>query len=111
MSDGLGTEQPLWRPNPEQIAASNLTRFTQQVQAAIGRELPTYAVLHRWSIDAPDVFWSEVWRFTDVLASERAVHPVQDLDRFPGARWFEGAKLNYAENLLRFRDDKPALIS
>ncbi len=111
MSDRLDTEQPLWRPNPEQIAASNLTRFTQQVQAAIGRELPTYADLHRWSIDAPDVFWSEVWRFTDVLASERAVHPVPNLDRFPGARWFEGAKLNYAENLLRFRDDKPALIS
>ena len=111
MSARLGTEPPLWTPSPGQIAASNLTRFTRQVESAIGREFATYADLHRWSIDEPGVFWSEVWRFTDVVASERAAHPVQDLDRFPGARWFEGAKLNYAENLLRFRDDKPALIS
>ena len=111
MSDGLDTDEPLWTPSPQQIAASNLTRFTRQAEAAIGRELATYADLHRWSIDEPGEFWSEVWRFTDVLASERADDAVRDLDRFPGARWFEGARLNYAENLLRFRDDKPALIS
>ena len=111
MSDRLDTNRPLWTPSPQQIAASNLTRFTRKAEAVIGRELPTYADLHRWSIDEPGVFWSEVWRFAGVLSTQLADQTVRDLERFPGARWFEGAKLNYAENLLRFRDDRPALVS
>ena len=102
---------PLWRPSAERIAASNLTRFTRRAQAAAGREFASYDDLHAWSIEDPGAFWSEVWEFTGVRASRTADVPVRGLERFPGAVWFDGARLNYAENLLRFRDGRIALVS
>ncbi len=103
--------EPLWQPGAARIAASNLTRFTHRAEAASGRRFATYADLHAWSIEEPGSFWQEVWSFTGVRASRTAEAPVTDLDRFPGATWFDGARLNYAENLLRFRDDRTALVS
>ena len=102
---------PLWQPGADRVAASNMTRFTRQAQAASGRTFATYDDLHDWSISDPGAFWSELWKFTGVRASRPADVPVKDLDRFPGATWFDGARLNYAENLLRFRDERTALIS
>ena len=103
--------EPMWRPAPARIAASNMTRFTKQAAAACGREFATYGQLHAWSIEDPAAFWNEVWKFTEVRASRPADAIVRNLDRFPGATWFDGARLNYAENLLRFRDDRVALVS
>ena len=103
--------QPLWRPAPEAVRQSNMTRFARRAAAAAGRKLPSYEALHQWSIADPGAFWSEVWRFADIQASRPADVPVRHLHRFPGALWFPGAKLNYAENLLRFRDAHTALIS
>ena len=102
--------EPLWQPGAARVAASNMTRFTRQAQAASGRTFKTYDDLHGWSVADPGAFWSEVWKFTGVRASRPADDPVRDLDRFPGAAWFDGARLNYAENLLRFRDERTALI-
>jgi acetoacetyl-CoA synthetase len=70
-----------------------------------------YTELHQWSIDQPQAFWAAIWDFCGVVASRRYDRVVDDFDRMPGARWFPGARLNYAENLLRFRDDHPALVS
>ena len=73
------------------------------------------AELWRWSVEHPEKFWPAVWDFGGVIAEpwdavleggERMVPPGET-----GPRWFRGAKLNYAENLLRFRDDHPALIA
>ena len=102
--------EPLWQPGAARVAASNITRFTRQAQAASGRTFKTYDDLHDWSVADPGAFWSEVWKFTGVRASRPADVPVRNLDRFPGAAWFDGARLNYAENLLRFRDERTALI-
>ena len=88
-----------------------MTRFTRQAAQSSGRDFPNYDALHEWSISDPGAFWAEVWRFTGIRASRRADAAVRHIDRFPGARWFEGAKLNYAENLLRHGDERPALIS
>ena len=62
------------------------------------------ADLHPWSVGEPELFWREVWDFCEVVASEPPERVVADADRMPGARWFEGARLNYAENLLAERE-------
>ena len=109
MNDTVG--EPLWRPSAASIAASNMTRFTRQAETETGRSFDTYDDLHAWSIEEPGAFWNEVWKFAGVRASRQPDAAVKDLDRFPGATWFDGARLNYAENLLRFRDARTALIA
>ena len=88
-----------------------MTRFTRRAEAATGRTFASYDDLHAWSIEDPGAFWSEVWKFTGVRASRTADVPVKALERFPGANWFDGARLNYAENLLRYRDGQTALVA
>jgi acetoacetyl-CoA synthetase len=107
---------PLWSPSPEQIAGANITRFA----AAACPGASDYDSLYAWSIDAPAEFWPAVWRFCGVVADERSgrdpwdevlVGPnrVAPPDPQLGPRWFTGARLSFAENLLRFRDDHLAL--
>ncbi|MCZ6709434.1 MAG: acetoacetate--CoA ligase [Gammaproteobacteria bacterium] len=103
--------EPLWQPASTAAQATNLARFTAQAAAQTGKSFKSYADLHRWSVEQPGAFWELVWRFTDIIASKPASQPVRDLDHFPGARWFDDAELNFAENLLRFRDERPALVS
>jgi acetoacetyl-CoA synthetase len=107
---------PLWEPTQEQIQRAQLTRFMSVVSA------PDYQSLYRWSVDEPEAFWSATWRFCGIIADERpATEPwdqvllgrnrVAPPDAKRGPRWFLGARLNFAENLLRYRDDHPAIIS
>jgi acetoacetyl-CoA synthetase len=103
--------EALWQPDPDTARRSNLARFADQAGTIAGRDLSDYAELHRWSVDDPGAFWRAVWDFAGIIASQPADTPVADLAKFPGARWFPGAQLNFAENLLRYRDDRPALIS
>jgi acetoacetyl-CoA synthetase len=69
-----------------------------------------YDALWRWSVDHRDAFWQTVWDYCGVIASRPAEQVVVDADAMPGARWFNGARLNFAENLLRRRDDAVALV-
>ncbi|MDA1074084.1 MAG: acetoacetate--CoA ligase [Proteobacteria bacterium] len=101
----------LWQPTPAAIEGSRLTAFTRYAAAATGREFVDYAALHRWSVASPEQFWRCLWDFVDVVHSRAADTVLTNADQFLDARWFSGARLNYAENLLRFRDEKPALIS
>jgi acetoacetyl-CoA synthetase len=103
--------EPLWRPDPDRAKATAIARFAERAGRATGRRLDRYADLHEWSVADPGAFWSAVWDFTDVIASRPPERAVTNLDRFPGARWFPGAQLNFAENLLRHRDDRTALVS
>jgi len=73
-------------------------------------KLGSYQELYRWSIDSLGDFWAAVWDFGEIKASRGSKVVVDDLSKFPGAQWFPEARLNYAENLLRFRDDNLALI-
>src|SRR5690349_4868968 len=102
---------PLWRPSAEQIAAANLTAFTRFVNDRYSAGLADYPSLYRWSIERPESFWQAVWDFCGVAASQKSDRAVVDFDRMPGARWFPDARLNFAENMLRFRDDRQALIA
>jgi acetoacetyl-CoA synthetase len=100
----------LWRPSPERIAAANLTRFMRCVTARTGTALPDYDALYAWSLDEPAQFWSELARFAGIRADFGGGPAIEHPAQIPGARFFPGARLNFAENLLKFADEQPALI-
>ncbi len=116
---------PLWSPAPERIARANLTAFMRALSAdypTAAAEVADYPSLYRWSVREPEHFWAAVWRFTGVVAAERPGPDPWDAvgigldrmappDRDHGPRWFPGARLNFAENLLRWDDSRPALIA
>ena len=100
----------LWQPSPERIANANLTRFAALASERHGLNAADYATLHQWSIENRAAFWSALWDYAEIIG-ERGDGPVLiDGDRMPGAKWFPGARLNFAENLLRRRDDAPAIL-
>ena len=100
---------PLWQPSADRIARARLTAFIRHTSAACNLQLTDYSSLYRFSIDRPADFWREVWTFCGILGDmgERAV---VDLDTMFDARFFPDARLNFAENVLRRRDDGPALV-
>ena len=100
----------LWQPKPEQIEQANLTRFRHFVNQKHGIELADYPALYQWSIDQPEAFWCAVWEESGVIAETRGETVLKDGNKMPGARWFPQARLNFAQNLLRRRDDSDALI-
>ena len=97
----------LWQPSAARVAEANLTRFA----APLGFEPPDYVALHRWSIADRAEFWREVWDFCGVVGDIGDGPWLVDGERFPGSRWFPNARLNYAENLLRYDDDTIAIVS
>ncbi len=93
-----------------------MTRFIEYVNSKKGLSIDPYQKkayfkLYNWSVERIEDFWEVVWDYVDVKASKRYQKIVDDLGRFPGASWFIGARLNFAENLLRRRDEKTALIA
>jgi acetoacetyl-CoA synthetase len=106
----------LWEPTTEVIEKANMTRFIEYVDDKEGLgidpfERRAYFKLYEWSIANIPEFWDVVWSFVGVKASKPYQQVVDDLGRFPGASWFIGARLNFAENLLRVRDGKTAIIA
>ena len=102
--------EPLWRPTPERMAQAKLSAFIVAVQRDWGVAIPDYPALYAWSIAAPERFWQSVWSFTGVIAERRGEQVLEHPERMPGARWFPQARLNFAENLLRRRDEATALV-
>jgi acetoacetyl-CoA synthetase len=100
----------LWQPSEERVRNSHMFRFMNGVNEKHGQTFAAYDDLYQWSIQNIPDFWAAMWDFADIRASRPYDRVVDDPYRLPGARWFEGARLNFAENLLRFRDDRPALI-
>jgi acetoacetyl-CoA synthetase len=113
--DLLPTSAPLWAPGEQRVSGSNMARFLAAVRAshpgAPALDAP-YREWHRWSVENPGEFWASVWRFCGVVSESRASGEPWDAvvdgfdrmappDRELGPRWFRGAKLNFAENLLR----------
>ncbi|MBI4799805.1 MAG: acetoacetate--CoA ligase [Desulfarculus sp.] len=102
--------QMLWKPSQTRIKDANLTAFMAFVNGKHGKSLAGYPELHRWSVDRAPDFWAAMWEFGGVVASQPYAEVVRDFDKMPGARWFGGARLNYAENLLRRRDGQLAMV-
>ena len=115
---------PIWTPTAEQIERANVTHFIRDAVQPLGGAATAVVdspSLYDWSIAEPEQFWPAVWRFCGVIANERAGAAPWDAvlvggnrmappEPERGPRWFSGARLNFAENLLRYRDDREALV-
>jgi len=100
----------LWQPTEEQIKNSNMFRFLNYVNDKFGQTFSDYPPLYEWSVENLADFWTAFWEFADIKASVPYDQVIDDASKMPGAKWFEGARLNFAENLLRYRDDRTALV-
>ena len=103
--------KPIWEPSAKRVAQSNLAHFMAVVQRNWGVETTSYSQLYEFSIDQPEKFWSTVWEFCGVISQVRGEIVVRDKYKLPGAVWFPEARLNFAENLLRRRDDSNAILA
>jgi acetoacetyl-CoA synthetase len=107
MSDAI----PQWTPSPERRESANLHRFVRFVHDATGNaDIGSYAPLYDFSVNRAPKFWQLVWEFCGIRASGEFEPALVDGDKMPGAHWFPNVKLNFAQNLLRFKDDKLALV-
>ncbi len=100
----------VWQPSDERISQANMTKFISFINNKYDTKFDSYWQLYDWSIHDIPSFWAAMWDFVGIKASQEYDTVVDDLDRFPGARWFPGAKMNFAENLLKCRDDHPAFV-
>jgi acetoacetyl-CoA synthetase len=99
----------VWTPTPERIASATITRYREWLNDTRGLALGDYAELWRWSVDELEDFWASIWEFFDVQASE-PYERVLTSHEMPGAEWFPGARLSYAEHVFRGRDDADVAI-
>ncbi|MCY3414358.1 MAG: acetoacetate--CoA ligase [Candidatus Heimdallarchaeota archaeon] len=104
--------KPLWVPSRERIEQANITKYMNFLNTRFSLDLKSYNDVYQFSIDKPAEFWHSIWDFTKIKYSRNFDEVVSDLPSFaPETRWFRGAKLNFAENLLRYRDDRDAILS
>ena len=104
------TTTALWAPSADRISSAQLTAFMQSVTESAGFDARgDYFALHRWSLEEPAAFWRAVWEFTNIQG-DPGDSVCDDPRALPGCQWFPNATLNFAENLLRFADDREALV-
>ena len=102
--------EPLWRPSPDRIAFAHVTAFRDFVNRRHGLQLADYEALWQWSTSHLGDFWAAVWDTSGVIAETRGDPVYVPAASMPDARFFPNARLNFAQNLLRRRDDMPALL-
>ena len=101
--------EPVWSPGPVRRQTANIRRFISLLRSELDPGITDYDSLYRFSLEHPRQFWRAVWDFCEITGSPGNT-VVEDFERFPGARWFPQARLNFAANLLRHRDEQPAII-
>ena len=99
----------MWQPTEEQINNSQMMDYMQFVNKKFGLSRGKYSQLYDWSIEKAEDFWGSFWEYSQIIHHSPYSQVVDDLGKMPGAEWFDGATLNFAENLLRYRDDKIAI--
>jgi acetoacetyl-CoA synthetase len=92
-------QHPLWEPPQEQLQRVEMKRFMDWAGERRGRPFADYGELWQWSVEELEEFWEGIWEFCGVRAS-KLYQRVLGSHEMPGTRWFEGAELNYAENVL-----------
>ena len=100
----------LWKPSKDQINSSQLEAFRLQVNSRFNLKIENYSELHSWSISYINDFWKAIWGFMAIKCSSNYNQVVDDENKMPGAKWFDGLLFNFAENLLRIKSDKAAII-
>jgi len=100
----------LWKPSEERIKRTNMYRFMKLINEKYQKNFTEYDHLYQWSIEYIADFWASMWEFAEIKASKPYDQVVDDLGKMLGVNWFTGARLNFAENILRFKDDQTAII-
>ncbi|MBT7086899.1 MAG: acetoacetate--CoA ligase [Desulfobacterales bacterium] len=100
----------LWTPSDEQVKSSNMYEFMGIINDKYNQNFTEFSQLYDWSVENISDFWATMWDYGKIIASESYDEVIDDPYKMPGAKWFSGSKLNFAENLLRYRDDKVAII-
>ncbi|BBU45225.1 acetoacetyl-CoA synthetase [Pseudomonas putida] len=101
----------LWRPSTAQIEASRMDAFRRRVNLRYNLQLTDYQALHRWSIEQRAAFWQTLADYFHVRWHTPPSQVLSEGPQMPEAQWFANASLNFAEHLLRRRDDRPAVVS
>jgi acetoacetyl-CoA synthetase len=103
-------EIPIWTPSNDRIKNSNLTKYISHLNTNYKKNFSNYDQLYNRSISEIEEFWKSIWEYSGIISS-KSYDKILDSRIMPGAEWFSGAELNFAENLLKYRDEKVALIS
>ena len=90
----------MWQPNRKQITGSQMMQFMAFINSRYELAIEDYSQLYQWSIDQVEDFWSSFWDFSQIIYHSPYHSVVDDINKMPGAKWFEGTTLNFAENLL-----------
>ena len=101
---------PLWQPSAKRLQSTRLTAWQNWLREQYGVSFENYQQLHEWSVADRERFWQSIAYYFDVKFHSPA-SAILERDQMPGARWFPDSTLNFAENLLRLRTDKAALVS
>jgi acetoacetyl-CoA synthetase len=109
--DRIIMSKVMWHPSTERAEASQMNQFRLFANKKYGMELDNYRDLYNWSVNEITYFWEAVWSFGNPVVSKDYQQVVDDDSKMPGAKWFSGARLNFAENLLRRRDNHTAILS
>ncbi|MBD9397707.1 acetoacetate--CoA ligase [Pseudomonas sp. PDM11] len=104
-------QQPLWTPTAERIASTRMDAFRRFVNQRHGLDLADYPALHTWSVNEREAFWQAIAEVFDVRFDQAPRAVLEECPAMPSAHWFPGATLNFAEHLLRRRDDHPAIVA
>ena len=99
----------LWEP--KNVHKTHMYKFIDYINGSYGLKLNSYKELHQWSIENIPSFWKEIWAQSGVIHSKQFDNIIDDIKKMPGAQWFPGARLNFAENLLRFQNDQIAIYA
>ena len=99
----------LWRP--KNIKNTHMMKFMDRVNNLYDLQMESYEDLHHWSIKNIPDFWKEIWNQSGIIHSKPYTNIIDDLNKMPGAKWFPGSRLNFAENLLHYRNDHVAIYA
>ena len=100
----------LWEPSEEFKENANVSRYMEWLEKEKGLSFDDYGELWEWSVTELEEFWSSIWEYSDVRASKPYMRVLSGRE-MPGAKWFEGAELNYAEHVFRnAKEDEPAVL-
>src|ERR1700722_1497086 len=104
--------KPVWEPGQERIERANINRFIRFVREQTGNDdIRRYSPLYDFSIRHPEKFWKLVWEFCGIRATGDFDDVLVDGEKMPGAKWFPNVRLNFAQNLLRYKDDRVAIVA
>jgi len=100
----------IWEPSADRVNNSNIISYMTRVERDNDIKLPDYHALYQWSLDENEAFWQSVWDYCEIISSKKADKVIVSNETMSESQWFPGARLNFAENLLRHRDDRDALV-